>query len=337
MITVWKWTRYVSCHNTGEKSCGKITHREAQAGGWLSRTQGKWGRVLLVSPERGGSLSVLVNHQPIFILLTAQSNAHTCGHWPPHLLAPGGVFCNHSQATLPEETVWWFMAEAQCSHRVNTAQDLRQFSLLVWSESQKGKAIFLGSRSLITSCFLSALWGLWEESAEVLRQSFGLLQWRHSTPSQLPLTHPRPQRATLPILSKTPACHTPLASLLEWCLNTVTPSHQLLVFSAIMLLAAVWFTKPPSPHLMSCSMPVLKWPWELMKDREAWRAAVHGVTKRWTWLSDWTTSTHPSQLPACPHTVSSVWACAHFLGLLSVSWEIHEMRRIGVTAVLAYS
>ena len=27
---------------------------------------------------------------------------------------------------------------------------------------------------------------------------------------------------------------------------------------------------------------------ELIMDREAWRAAVHGVTKIWTWLSDWT-------------------------------------------------
>ena len=28
--------------------------------------------------------------------------------------------------------------------------------------------------------------------------------------------------------------------------------------------------------------------WELVTDREAQRAAVHGVTKSQTWLSDWT-------------------------------------------------
>ena len=41
---------------------------------------------------------------------------------------------------------------------------------------------------------------------------------------------------------------------------------------------------------MNCSMPGLpvhhQLP-ELAMDREAWSAAVHGVTKNWTWLTDW--------------------------------------------------
>ena len=31
--------------------------------------------------------------------------------------------------------------------------------------------------------------------------------------------------------------------------------------------------------------------WEMVKDREAWHAAVHGFPKSWTQLSDWTTTT----------------------------------------------
>ena len=31
--------------------------------------------------------------------------------------------------------------------------------------------------------------------------------------------------------------------------------------------------------------------WKTEKDREAWCAAFHGITKSWTWLNDWTTST----------------------------------------------
>ena len=33
---------------------------------------------------------------------------------------------------------------------------------------------------------------------------------------------------------------------------------------------------------------------EMVKDREAWRAAVHGFAKGWTWLSNWTTTTSPN-------------------------------------------
>ena len=35
--------------------------------------------------------------------------------------------------------------------------------------------------------------------------------------------------------------------------------------------------------------------WEIVKDREAWHAAVHEVTKSWTQLSDWTT--YPQSRP----------------------------------------
>ena len=41
-------------------------------------------------------------------------------------------------------------------------------------------------------------------------------------------------------------------------------------------------------YSMDMSMSKL---WEMIKDREALRAVIHGVTKSQTWLSDWTTTT----------------------------------------------
>ena len=51
---------------------------------------------------------------------------------------------------------------------------------------------------------------------------------------------------------------------------------------------------------------------ELVMDREAWRAAVHGVKKSWTWLSDWTELNWSILLPFPEVTTASNLLCSIF-------------------------
>ena len=54
-------------------------------------------------------------------------------------------------------------------------------------------------------------------------------------------------------------------------------------------------------------------PQMIMKDRKSWRAAVPGVTKSWTWLSEWKTKLEEAMELA--HGYNSWWVAEHDVSL----------------------
>ena len=66
--------------------------------------------------------------------------------------------------------------------------------------------------------------------------------------------------------------------------------------------------------------------WEIAEERGAWSAAVHGVMKSWTLLSNWTTTTcHPIQFPL---TKYGCWALEKWLGWIEMYYECNIHTRL---------
>ena len=62
---------------------------------------------------------------------------------------------------------------------------------------------------------------------------------------------------------------------------------------------------------------------KLVMDREAWRAAVHGVTKSWTRLSDWTEQNHSQSFNYFETKAESPGLC-HLVAVLKSYWFLQS-------------